>query len=381
MTKIKSIRLKNYCGYRDITFDFTSNGNNDGTINPLAMFIGCNGIGKSTVLHAIELLSSASRFKNRDTSLNFRKLTYDPDYDPDKQEYDIAMDGLKRNKDGKIIIDNSRVEDGKIVTETIEVQSDTSMEDGDVKLRTLDPNYLPDKMKNLYEMEISGIFSTDQGDKEVILTTRGVQKDELSENLGSTCFHYFIDADNPSNMNRFQIPEGMEKRFVDLAETIYGYKCEVGKPVDNLDKKNGELKFYTDVILTKPWGDRVHFKRMSDGEKKIATVIRHLCDPEYMGEFDIVLMDNAVMHVYAKRHRQMLKKIMDTFPDKQFIMTTHSSVLIDSLPSKYIYDVEEYKIKEAEKMGVKLVYPDSQSKTFKPSFQMMSENVDQFAVK
>jgi len=88
MTKIKKLYLCNYRGYRDIVFDFTDK---DGKIKNLSVFIGSNGIGKSSVLNAISLLSSASRFYGRNTTLIFRKDTYDPDYDPDKQEFQISM--------------------------------------------------------------------------------------------------------------------------------------------------------------------------------------------------------------------------------------------------------------------------------------------------
>jgi AAA15 family ATPase/GTPase len=367
MTKIKSIHLKNYCGYRDIFFDFT--GNNQ--INKLAMFVGPNGSGKSNLLEAIQLLSAASRFSRRDMSLTWRKYTYDPDYNPTTQEYTIAYaDHIKKDKKGRIVIDNTNNQANKMPG-----------------LETHDPEFLKKVIGDLEEMEITGVFSTNDGDKEVIVTTRGVKKNELSAGMGAISFDYFIDADNPNNMAKFQLPVEKEKMFIDLAETIYGYKCSLEKKVNNIDgeiDENGNIVneyFFTDCVLTKPWGDRVHFKRMSDGEKKIATLIRHLCDPTYMEEFDLILIDNSVMHVYAKRHRQMIKKILDTFPDKQFIMTTHSSILIDSLPSRYLYDVEDYKIKEAKKMGIKLIYPDSQSKQFTPSFKLSGMNAAEFKIK
>ena len=364
MTKIKSIHLKNYCGYRDIFFDFTSNNE----INKLAMFIGPNGCGKSMLLQGIRLLSSSSRFAQRDMSLTWRKYTYDPDYNPTTQEYTIAYAShIKKDEKGRIVIDNSKQQANQI--------------EG---FETHDTEFLKKIIGDLEEMEVTGVFATDDGDKEVIATTRGIKKNELSAGMGAINFDYYIDADNPSNMAKFQLPVEKEDMFVDLAETIYGYKCCLEKKVENIDEEvdeNGQPVieyFFTDCILTKPWGDRVHFKRMSDGEKKIATLIRHLCDPTYMEEFDLILIDNCVMHVYAKRHRQMIKKILDTFPGKQFIMTTHSSVLMDSLPSRYLYDVEDYKIKEAEKMGIELIYPDSQSKQFSPSFKLKGMNATDF---
>lgn len=336
MAKIKNIHLVNYCGYRDIQFDFTT----DGKINPLSLIISCNGLGKSNLLNAIQLLSSASKYYGRNTTLNFRKITYDPNYDPSKQEFLIQSANQKFERDDK----------GRIIVER------------EGWLPTDDPDFLKQIMENLEDMEISGTWETESGDKEVIVKTSGVVKDELYQGKASD-FHYFIDADNPSNTAKFQLEVEKEKMFIDLAETIYGYKCYFEKEKIISGSENGEENFfYTDFILEKPWGDKIHFKRMSAGERKIATLIRALCDPTYMKEYDLILIDNIAMHIYWKRHKLLIDKLLSTFPDKQFIATTHSGVLPNVLPKNYIYDIETYKIEESKKLGIKLNYPDIQTK-------------------
>lgn len=297
----------------------------------------------SFLLKAVALLSSASRHANRDTTLEFRKITYDPDYNPSTQEYSIALAGLERDENGKIIIDNTKPQ---------------------MKgLETRDPEYLKKVIGDLKEMEIKGVFKTPAGEKEVEIHTSGVKKDELSQGAGSTNFHYFIDADHPSNSNAFQLPEECEQRFIELAEASYGYKCLLGKRVESLDKRRKKIQFYTDFILHKPWGDKVHFKCMSGGEKKIATLLRYLCDPEYMTEYEIILIDNIEKEIYWKRHEIMVNKLLQMFPDKQFIATTHSAILPKVLPKEYLYDLEEYKIDEAKRLGIELIYPDMQAKS------------------
>jgi len=246
---------------------------------------------------------------------------------------------LKRNKEGKIVIDSTTDISG---------------------LETADKDYLKYVTDNMYKMEMKGIWETDDGEKEVILATDGLKKNELSQGV-STTFHYFIDADHPINTSKFQLHECMKDKFVELAEAIYGYKCNVDKKVEGKDLNTNEIDlFYTDCVLYKPWGDKVHFKRMSDGERKIATLIRHLCDPTYMQEFDLILIDNIAMHIYWKRHKMLIDKLLDMFPNKQFVVTTHSGILPNILDDKYIYDLEEYKVEEAKKMGIELIYPDVQ---------------------
>ena len=69
------------------------------------------------------------------------------------------------------------------------------------------------------------------------------------------------------------------------------------------------------------------------------------------------------MHVYMERHVKMINKILSMFPNKQFIMTTHSPVLvgvqdhennIDITPAvegKYLYNILDYRMQEIKKLG------------------------------
>jgi predicted ATP-binding protein involved in virulence len=81
---------------------------------------------------------------------------------------------------------------------------------------------------------------------------------------------------------------------------------------------------------------------MSAGEKKIATLIAGLCDPNYIDDTNIIIVDNVAMHIYFKRHVRMVEKLLELFSDKQFFLATHSGVLIDALDSGSLYDLEDY---------------------------------------
>lgn len=300
MVKIKKIHLQRYCGYKDVEFDFTK-GNK---IKELIAFFGPNGCGKSSCLEAIHLLCNAKRLQNMDTSVLLRKLTFHNDYNP------VVIDKFLKAKEPMII---------------------------------------------------SGIFATNAGDKEVIIhSNKGVVKNELPYSGYGHC--YYIDADNPMNMSKFQLHDQMKETFLDMAKTVYGYECELQNEVDALGNEiteeqykreeqytTGEI-FYTDLVINKIYSQtKVHFKRMSAGEKKIATLLRDLCNPEYINNIDIVLIDNVAMHIYFKRHRLLIDKLLKVFPDKQFIVTTHSGIIVENLDDDYLYDIERYKKVEFEK--------------------------------
>jgi len=263
MVKLKNLTLENYCGYRNTHLDFTDSLNKP---KNLSCFFGPNGCGKSTILAAIDIVSSAARLFGRDNEMLFRKMTYHPDYEPSYEDF----------------------------------------------------------QKTVSKLKIEAIFDIDGDDKEVIIDSSGIVKCELPDAQKSYC--YFIDADHPMAINAFQLHAEMEDIFIDIAKTAYGYDCYLDKKINDLNSKK-EL-FYTDFVIIKPDSTHVHYRRMSGGEKKIATLLRHLCNPLYINSFDMITIDNIEKEVYMSRHAPMVDKLLEIFSDKQFFIATHSPILV-----------------------------------------------------
>jgi len=301
-------------GYYDSRFEFTFP---DKTFKPVSVLFGPNGCGKSTALRAIELLGRAKQYKRRNNDLLFRKMIYHTDYDPTLPHFKL----LKEHMDIAGVFDYR----------------------GEQKLVYLTSNF--EKYKD-------GIVRND---------LESLRHDDTSLLLSMV----FIDADNPMNMKKFQLPVDRKDMFLNIAETVYGYPVSLGIPVRSTEFEwdgreetyetfvNGNEKisgehydYYQDLIINKG-NTRVHFKSMSDGERKIATLIRNLCDPVIIDRSDVVLIDNIEMHIYFKRHARMIDKLLECFPDKQFIVTSHSGILIDHVAEKYgkdcLFDVAEMK--------------------------------------
>lgn len=293
-TFLAGVRLINYCGYKNTNFPFING--ETGEIKKFCVIYGPNGEGKSTLLDAIRLVGNPFIYKDRDTELMFRKLTYHKDYDP---TYNHMME-----KD------------------------------------------IPNRMR------LDGVFSQvdDKGSeyKTIVINNAGLKHADLKEKPRG--YIYTLDADNPMNMSRFQVSSENADTFLDIAKTVYGFECEfvtgVEESLKDIDGKNYDIKIYTDFVIHKK-GVKVHFKRMSDGEKKIATLLAYLCDPLYMDNIDIILIDNVEMHVYFKRHAAMVDKFIEHFPDKQFIVTTHSETLIEhvreNMGEEFLFDLETIK--------------------------------------
>lgn len=179
MLKLKKLHLQNYTGYRNVIFDFTRR---NGLIKPISVFFGPNGCGKSTCLHAIDLLGRAKQYQGRENDLLFRKMIYHQDYDPT----------------------------------------------------------LPHFMSSESEMRLVGTF--DQCGEEKIVEVTSSQKDStdgivrndlhgLRNESNQVVGMVYIDADHPMTMQKFQLPAERAEAFIDIAETVYAYKVDLGKPV------------------------------------------------------------------------------------------------------------------------------------------------------
>jgi len=291
MIKLKKIKLINYCGFRDFEVDFSE----DNRIRQWTVLAGPNGSFKSTFLNAIRLISSPWQMSSReDLTLFFRRQTYHPNYLPSYVGY----------------IDH----------------------------------------KN--DMEIVATFLVNEEEKEVIVRntgekeTTGVVKSEFPDDVFSAA--WYVDADNPANHQKFQLIDEHKKEFLDIAKNVYDFECELVDDKINIvseyDSQRDEyIKYITDFILIKH-GTRVHYKSFSAGEKKIATMLTTLLNNVYKNEIkgnDILLIDNIAMHIYYKRHMKLVEKLSEYFSDHQFIITTHSPVIINEMEERYLIDMEK----------------------------------------
>jgi AAA15 family ATPase/GTPase len=297
MSKLKTIKLVNYCGYKNFDLDL-SDGND---VRRWSIFYGPNGCGKSNFIRAVELLSLPMAFTKKKNILTFRKLKHHNDYIYGAETMysdvnDLYMEAtfVSNGVDKRVILEDNI----KGVLYAGRTVDESKGEISGVKLNELD------------------------------IIEQGV---------------IFIDADCRNMMQKFQIISSLKEQFCDFASSVYGFNCycpEGAKVVDH------GIEYITDFVIEKYSGTKVHYKRFSDGEKKIATLISSLFKRGYKDSpdrenKDIVVVDNIEMHIYWKRHMKLLEKIEEYFPDKQIIATTHSPIIINNLDKKYLCDLEE----------------------------------------
>jgi predicted ATP-dependent endonuclease of OLD family len=195
-----------------------------------------------------------------------------------------------------------------------------------------DPTY-SGFMKSTRDLLLTATFlDKEQKEYTVKLDQNGIVESNLQRyNSDQEGWSVFTDADHPMNMNKFQIRKEAKDKFIEIASYVYGLPISLGKEITTYDMEDSAT-FYQDLVIQKN-EVKVHFKRMSDGEKKIATLLRHICNESVLNPSNIYLIDNAEMHIYFKRHPGLVKRLISCFPDKQFITTSHSSNFIEAVKS------------------------------------------------
>ncbi len=312
---LKKLRLKNFCNYEDYTFDFTKP---DGSPYPFVCFFGPNGVGKSTLLEAISLLTMNQ--SGRPMSYiqeSLKKFIRNMDYNPSTQ----ALLGKTYDKEGYI-------------------------SGGEVEL--------PD-------MLIEGTYGLNQKEYVVIINQHGWIRNDFAPIPPSGCepeeaseimnngpwgddhlkyrqrVAHFVSSDSDLSLNKFQLHGSYAKEFEEIIATIMMFPTECVRPPSVMTDLDHE--FCTDLVIVKK-DHRIHFKRMSAGEKKICKSfssilnLMHALENPRSGEVKmggwprLLLIDNCVMHVYYNRHVTMVDKLKHVFKGKQIFATTHSGILI-----------------------------------------------------
>jgi len=307
MLFLKSLKLVNYCNFESHTFEFLKP---TGEPYKFVCFFGPNGIGKSTLLEAISMLTA--NWSGRGEAFikqSLQKYVRNADYDPtwqrildEKKAAETAAKGM--------MIEGVYVMGGDEYTVQL-------TEDGYVR-----NDFAPIPPDDLDKEDFSAIIQSGPWGKDHLKYRQRIA--------------HFLKSDSDLSMHKFQLHFAQKEKFERIISTIMRYPAVVTKPSGFT---GDERTYCTDVTIEKR-AHKIHFKRMSAGERKIcksfSEVFNNMQALSYpsTGETSMVgwprllLLDNIVMHVYYDRHIQMIECLKDVFEQQQIFATTHSGVLI-----------------------------------------------------
>ncbi len=233
---------------------------------------------------------------------------------------DIKLENLKKKREIYIVGENG---DGKtLLLQAIAVGLKGSMEDGLKDFR---------KIKNSYRIEIS-----DKENCKNNLFAYGANRNnscQMEEDKEGylTLFNNNYDLKNPIKWLQYlDYNEKSGKTNVISVE-------EAKKLLQKLLNSNIKIEITPDNVRFTEKGAEVSFNQLSAGYKSVIIIICDLIGRlaqnqayiDDIAEFQgIVLIDEVELHLHPKWKYNFMKKLRDTFPLIQFIVTTHSPTVI-----------------------------------------------------
>lgn len=302
MLFLTKLRLENFCNYEHHVFDFCKP---DSSPFNYICFFGPNGCGKTTLLEAISLLTMNQQGRSPEhVKRSLRKYVRNPDYNPTYEK---------------------------------------------ITGHTYDKNFATDYKDDLPEMIIEGTYTIDGVPYVVRLNQDGFVRNDLVPEEGNSGpwgedhlqyrqrVAHLITSDSDLAMSKFQLHKDQAETFEKITSTIMRYPVDCVSPSGLVPM---DQEYCTDFVIHKK-GHKIHYKRMSAGEKKISKSFSQLLnimhdlehpdpgEPVMEGWPRILLIDNVEMHIYYDRHVAMVDCLKQYFSSQQIFTTTHSGVLIE----------------------------------------------------
>ncbi|MEN6351348.1 MAG: AAA family ATPase [Syntrophomonas sp.] len=309
---IKELEIKNYRGIKTLNIPFDQNG---------AVFYGINGSGKSTVIKAINVLLSQiidkvsnGRFKNR-ISIGEDDVSYG-------HSLTVLTATLILNQDQYMV---SKAYDKKKRT-SLHVNK-TLMEFSNLLRVNLLEN--PD-----FELPVFVVYGVNRSVVDIPLRIRKTHSfDRIAAYEKSSAgtdfrvfFEWFRNQEDYENQVRANEDNNyQDKQLQTVREAIYRF-------MPGFSKLKVERKPKLKMVVTKN-NTKLSINQLSDGEKCYIAMIGDLArrmaianpdaeDPLKCG--GIVLIDEIELHLHPEWQRIIVPALRKTFPNIQFIITTHS---------------------------------------------------------
>ena len=322
--KVKRLKMNSFRGISDLTLEFD-------TDEP-TVFIGINGVGKSSILECLAILlswltkriqtpNSSGRFFNEDDIKKGCKETHN--------EITISI-----NDWPEVVWSLTKVSKGR--------SKDTSSNLGDLK-KVVDHIHSQLDANSYAALPLAVYYPTNRAVLDIPLKIRTKHSFEqitaYDEVLtgGQIDFRLFFEwfRDREDLENELRLNDSDQYRDREL-EAV---RCAIANLLDgwsNLRVRRSPLRMTADKQ-----GEELIVNQLSDGEKCLLALAGDLarrlaianpnpdCNP--LEGSGVVLIDEIELHLHPKWQRAIIPNLKKTFPNCQFIITTHSPQVISAL--------------------------------------------------
>ncbi|MBD1828422.1 AAA family ATPase [Microcoleus vaginatus GB1-A2] len=321
--KVKRLKMNSFRGISDLTLEFE-------TDEP-TVFIGINGVGKSSILECLAILLSWLT-KRIQTPNSSRGLFTEDDIKNGCKETHNEIT-ISINDWPEVVWSLTKVRKGR--------NKDTSSNIGDLK-RVVDRIHSQLDANSYAALPLAVYYPTNRAVLDILLkirTEHSFEQTAYEEVLigGRIDFRSFFEwfRDREDLENEIRLNDSDQYRDRELGAVRYAI-TNLLDGWSNLRVRRSPLR-----MTVNKEGDELIVNQLSDGEKCLLALAGDLarrlasanpnpdCNP--LEGSGVVLIDEIELHLHPKWQRAIIPNLKKTFPNCQFIITTHSPQVISDL--------------------------------------------------
>ncbi len=331
--KVKSLTLRSFRGIDDLTLDFASN---------VTVLIGNNGVGKSSILDALAISFTQFVEKLSEVGMEISQ----------KFQYSDIINSFTQST-LQMSVDCLGEQTWIATRDRFTDESTFSAAEGSIPPEEVASSFLRNLLNNhRANLPLIVYYPVSRGVTSISLESSLNFLEEQAGSAQTLAYDHSLPAGQSSFSDFFQwfkIREDLENEV--RLEEDSSYRDHQLKAVrdaiysfspgfSNLRVRRSPLR-----MIVEKFGELV-VNQLSDGEKGLLAMVGDLArrlaianpgllDP-LQGE-GVVLIDEIELHLHPEWQRRIIPSLTQTFPNCQFIITTHSPQILGEIQNGIVY--------------------------------------------
>lgn len=352
---LEKLHIQNFRGFEDLTLNFPKSNT--------AVFIGINGAGKSSILDCIAIMLAQFVAKLRNKAA-----------DIEPSENDIKINSQSTINTITLLIGETERISWRMIEEGLYSQNPSYYDEMEHYIQRLQENLESQPDLNLpvmvyyqtHRMVLKNpyTFSLKKNKQDEYYQFQAYHKAFSSAiNNFQDFFDWFKEEEDYENEIRlrenadYRNPrlEIIRRAITNFFNNFYHSNFSNLRVVRSISERFMRNSGKPSLTITKNNQD-FKIEQLSDGEKMLLMLVTDLArrlaianpnssDALLNGE-GIILIDEIDLHLHPQWQRSVIPSLMQTFPNCQFIVTTHSPQVLSEVKKENVFIIENYQIVE-----------------------------------